>query len=285
MKNIYKLLIVAFLAITFVSCQDEDNDDKDPADTSNYYPLTQGTSWEYSVNEVSSDGTSTLLSYEKNEVDGTESLDGKTVTVVKVYQREDKIQTWGDPHENLNGKYYTENDKVYTSVSYIENLLTFEEFNLSFPLMTDLKFVKMIDFSVDSWNVIEMPYNDFPLAYEGQNLTFNGTITLKAKNLASKDYSNTKLALNGSAKVVEYSFELKGDVSMSLTGTKIPMGTISVASKREHWFLNNVGLVKRVDSAVSLSATGTLSQFLEGIPDIPGNTYELEAFNDASVTK
>ena len=150
MKNYLKLVLFALLAITFVSCQEEDDKDKDPVTNKDYYPLANGTSWEYEVNEVTADGSLSLINYEKYAVDGTESLDGKTVTNVDGYQREKGVETWGDPHENLNGKHYAENNKVYTSVKYIENLLTFEDFNLSFPLNTDLKFVKMIDFAVTS---------------------------------------------------------------------------------------------------------------------------------------
>ena len=282
MKNYLKLVLFALLAITFVSCQEEDDKDKDPVTNKDYYPLANGTSWEYEVNEVTADGSLSLINYEKYAVDGTESLDGKTVTNVDGYQREKGVETWGDPHENLNGKHYAENNKVYTSVKYIENLLTFEDFNLSFPLNTDLKFVKMIDFAVDSWTVIEMPYTNLPLNYSGQDLKFTGTIKLIAKNLSSENYSNSNLSINESANVVEYSFQLTGDVTMTLSGATLPAGTITVASKRKHWLVNNVGLVKREDSAVSIEATGLLAQFINNIPDIPGNRYEITAYTKAT---
>ncbi len=282
MKNYLKLVLFALLAITFVSCQEEDDKDKDPVTNKDYYPLANGTSWEYEVNEVTADGSLSLINYEKDEVQGTESLDGKTVTVVAVYQKEPGADTWGDPHENLNSKYYAENGKVYTSIKYIENLLTFEDFNLSFPLNTDLKFVKMIDFAVDSWTVIEMPYTNLPLNYSGQDLKFTGTIKLIAKNLSSENYSNSNLSINESANVVEYSFQLTGDVTMTLSGATLPAGTITVASKRKHWLVNNVGLVKREDSAVSIEATGLLAQFINNIPDIPGNRYEITAYTKAT---
>lgn len=282
MKNYLKLVLFALLAITFVSCQEEDDKDKDPVTNKDYYPLANGTSWEYEVNEVTADGSLSLINYEKYAVDGTESLDGKTVTNVDGYQREKGVETWGDPHENLNGKHYAENNKVYTSVKYIENLLTFEDFNLSFPLNTDLKFVKMVDFAVDSWTVIEMPYTNLPLNYSGQDLKFTGTIKLIAKNLSNENYSNSNLSINESANVVEYSFQLTGDVTMTLSGATLPAGTITVASKRKHWLVNNVGLVKREDSAVSIEATGLLAQFINNIPDIPGNRYEITAYTKAT---
>lgn len=282
MKNYLKLILFAFLAITFVSCQEEDDKDKDPVKTDDYYPLAQGTSWEYDVNEVAADGSLSLINNEKYVVDGTEVLDGKTVTNVNAFQKEPGSNIWGDPHENLNGKHYAENNKVYTSVKYIENLLTFEDFNLSFPLNTDLKFVKMVDFAVDSWTVIEMPYTNLPLNYSGQDLKFTGTIKLIAKNLSSENYSNSNLSINESANVVEYSFQLTGDVTMTLSGATLPAGTITVASKRKHWLVNNVGLVKREDSAVSIEATGLLAQFINNIPDIPGNRYEITAYTKAT---
>lgn len=281
MKNYLKLVLFALLAITFVSCQEEDDKDKDPVTNKDYYPLANGTSWEYEVNEVTADGSLSLINYEKDEVQGTESLDGKTVTVVAVYQKEPGADTWGDPHENLNSKYYAENGKVYTSIKYIENLLTFDKFGLSFPLNTDLKFVKMIDFNVDSWTVIEMPYTDLPVTYAGQNLIFTGTIKLIAKNLANENYTNTELAINESAKVVEYSFELTGDVSIAVGGVKFPFGSITVASKRKHWMVSNIGLVKRVDSSVSIEGTGSLAPLIGTTPDIPGNRYEITAYTKA----
>jgi hypothetical protein len=277
MQNLIKFLIIAFIATAFVACQEDDNDDKDPDVQENYYPMGDGSSWVYSVNEVDANNELSFLYFEKNMIDGQQTVDGKMTNVMKTYQAQSS-DGFGTSEDSKN-YYYSENDKVYASIAYVEQLLTFESFGLSFPLNTEEKFVKLLDKGVDSWDVIEIPYNNLPIEYANTSLNFTGSIKLTAKSLGMKSYSNAELSLAGEALAIEYSFVLSGNVSLA----GFPAGTISIGSKSEQWYMNNVGMVKRVDSSVSLDGTGTIQQFISQIEDIPGNTYELSSYVNTSI--
>lgn len=278
MQNLIKFLIIAFMATAFVACQDDDDDDPDPDVQENYYPMGEGSNWVYSVNEVDANNDLSFLYFEKNMIDGQQSVDGKMTNVMKTYQAQ-STDGFGSSEDSKN-YYYTENNKVYASIAYVEQLLTFESFGgLSFPLNTNEKFVKLLDKDVDSWDIIEIPYNNLPIEYSNTSLNFTGTIKLTAKRLGMKSYNNAALSLAGEALAIEYSFVLSGNVSIAA----FPAGTISIGSKSEQWYMNNVGMVKRVDSAVSLDGTGTIQQFISQVEDIPGNTYELSSYVNTSV--
>lgn len=274
MKYFQTLILLAIMSLTFVACQeeDDDDDDKDPGTQATYYPLAEGSFWVYAVS--SEDATS----YEKDEVKGSKSVDGKSTSQVDTY--EGQSTTVFENEASASNYYYTENGKTYASIAYVEQLLSFSDFGLTFPLNTELKFVKVIDFSADSWDVIEMDYNNLPLSFQGQDYNFTGTIKLTARKLADQSYTNTELNLSGNAKAIEYSFALSGNV----TAFTIPLGEITISSKREHWYMENVGLVKRVDTSVSLTGTGTLQAILGSIPNIPGSSYELQSYTVASAS-
>lgn len=275
MKYFQTLILLAIMSLTFVACQEEDDDDdKDPGTQKEYFPLAEGSFWVYSSNEEGSNETF----YEKDEVKGNKSVDGKSTTQIDTY--EGQSTTVFENEVSSSNYYYTENGKTYASIVYIEQLLAFNDFGLTFPLNTNLRFVKVIDFSADSWDVIEMDYDNLPLSFGGQEYRFTGTIKLTAKKLADKAYSNTELALNGSAKAIEYAFSLSGEVKLGGT----PYGNITISSKREHWYMENVGLVKGQITPVNISGTSLVQILVSQLPTIPGRTLELKSYTVASAS-
>lgn len=276
MKNSFKYILLISLLIFTVSCSDDD-DNKKSTSTTNYYPLTSGSYWVYLKAEVKADGSLGSTIYERNEVSETEVISGKNTTKINTYE--------GDAPNNIgievieSNNYYSENGKTYASISYIDRLLSVEALGVNIPKPTNVDFIKLIDENASSWNVIEIPLNELPLQYQGQEIRLTGKATLKAKSLGEKLYTNLALSLNGNSAAYEYEFEISGNVSFIIVGQNVPAGTISIKSTIERWFMKDVGQVKRVDSAIEISSTGTISTILNTLDKFSSSVYELNSYS------
>lgn len=274
MKNSIKYLLLISLLAFAVSCAEDDDDKKTPTDTTtNYYPLASGSYWIYARSEVDAEGNLSNTTYERNEVSGEEVVSGHNTTKVETYKGDAPNNMGNEPEETNN--YYNDNGKVYASISFIKQLLTVEDLGLTIPIETEVEFVKLIDVNASSWNVIELPFTDLPIEFADQNISFTGKATLKANYEGEKAYSNTKLSLNGNAAAFVYTLEIAGDVKLA----SIPAGKISLKSTIERWYMKDIGQVKRVDSAINVTGEGLISQFLPGIGDFPGNSFDLDSYS------
>ncbi len=280
MKNSFKYLLIISLLAFAVSCAEDDDDDKKtPTDTStNYYPLASGSYWVYSRAEVDAEGNVGTPTYEREEVDMEEVVAGHNTTKVNTYES-DAPNNFGS-EASASNNYYNDNGKVYASISFVEQLLTVEALGITIPLNTEINFIKLIDVNATSWDVIEIPFNDLPLEFNGMNINFTGTAKLKAKYLGEKAYSNTTLSLNGNVAAFEYAFEITGDVKLSF----VDAGTITVKSTVERWYMKDIGMVKRSDSAVNVTGTGTVASFIDALGKFPATNYELNSYSVASVS-
>jgi hypothetical protein len=277
MKNSIKYLLLISLLVFAISCAEDDDDKKTPTDTTtNYYPLTSGSYWIYARSEVDANGTMSNTTYERSEVSGSEVVSGHNTTKVETY-RGDAPNNMGNESEETNN-YYSDNGKVYASISFIKQLLTVDALGITIPIETDVEFVKLVDVNATSWDVIELPFTNLPIEFGGQNISFTGKATLKATYAGEKAYSNTKLNLNGNTAAFVYSLVIDGDVKLA----SIPAGKISVKSTIERWYMKDIGQVKRVDSAISVTGEGLIQQFLTGLGDFPANSFELDSYSVVS---
>jgi len=257
MKNSFKYLLIISLLVFAASCAEDDDDDKKtPTDTTtNYFPLASGSYWVYSMEEV---------------------VAGHNTTKVNTYES-DAPNNFGS-EASASNNYYNDNGKVYASISFVEQLLTVEALGITIPLNTEINFIKLIDVNASSWDVIEIPFNDLPLEFNGMNINFTGTAKLNAKYLGEKAYSNTTLSLNGNVAAFEYGFEITGNVKLA----GFDAGTITVKSTIERWYMKDIGQVKRVDSAVNITGTGQVAGLISGLGDFPSNVFELVSYSAVS---
>jgi len=278
MKNSFKYLLIISLLVFAASCAEDDDDDKKtPTDTTtNYFPLASGSYWVYSRAEVDAEGNVGTPTYEREEVDMEEVVAGHNTTKVNTYES-DAPNNFGS-EASASNNYYNDNGKVYASISFVEQLLTVEALGITIPLNTEINFIKLIDVNASSWDVIEIPFNDLPLEFNGMNINFTGTAKLNAKYLGEKAYSNTTLSLNGNVAAFEYGFEITGNVKLA----GFDAGTITVKSTIERWYMKDIGQVKRVDSAVNITGTGQVAGLISGLGDFPSNVFELVSYSAVS---
>jgi len=278
MKNSFKYLLIISLLVFAASCAEDDDDDKKtPTDTTtNYFPLASGSYWVYSRADVDAEGNVGTPTYEREEVDMEEVVAGHNTTKVNTYES-DAPNNFGS-EASASNNYYNDNGKVYASISFVEQLLTVEALGITIPLNTEINFIKLIDVNASSWDVIEIPFNDLPLEFNGMNINFTGTAKLNAKYLGEKAYSNTTLSLNGNVAAFEYGFEITGNVKLA----GFDAGTITVKSTIERWYMKDIGQVKRVDSAVNITGTGQVAGLISGLGDFPSNVFELVSYSAVS---
>ncbi len=277
MKTLFKYLLLLSLISFAYSCSDDDEKDKKIRDTTNYYPLTDGSFWVYLRAEVNPDGTLGAPKYEKNEVSGTEVISGKTATKIDTYEGDSPNEIGTEVVKS--NFYYSEDGKTNVSISFIEELLTVEELGITIPLNSEVKFITLIDEYTSSWNILEIPFTDLAMNIEGQDISFTGKATLKAKSLGLRPYTNIALSLNGSAVAYLYEFEISGKVDFIIVGQKIDAGTISIKSSIERWFMKDIGQVKRDDSPIKFTSSGSITKILDSLDALPYNVFELNSYS------
>jgi hypothetical protein len=273
MKKITQYLLILLFMGLVVSCSKDDDDDKKPTNNKEYFPLSTDTYWTYTKSQVLDDGSEVMMNYERQEVKGEETLDGHSTFKVETFVSESPVGFGTEADSKTN--YYIDNGRLWASVSYLENVLSVRELNISFPLNTDIKFIKLIDANVDSWTAIEIPYDKFDFEALGFQVQFTGKATYKVKRLGERDFSNTALGLSGKAMAFEYETEIAG----STTVFAAPFGTINVKYKSEQWFMPEVGLVRRVDAKPSITGTGTVGTVINDLPPTFSNSFELYQYS------
>ena len=276
MKNFLKyLLLISIISFTY-SCSDDEEKEKPLRETTNYYPLTDGSFWVYLRAQVNPDGSVGTKKYERSEVNGSEVISGKTVTKINTYEG-DSLNDIGTEVIKSNF-FYSEDGKTYVSISFIEELLTVEELGITIPLNSEVKFITLIDEYASNWNLVEIPFTDLFMNIEGEEIIFTGKATLKAKSLGVKQYTNIDLSLNGNAVAYEYMFDISGKVYFIIAEQKIDAGTISIKSSIERLYMKDVGQVKRDDSEIKFSSTGLITPIIDSLDALPYNLFELKSY-------
>lgn len=264
------LLILLFMGLIISCSKDED---KQPTSNKEYFPLSTDTYWTYSKSQVLDDGSEVMMNYERQEVSGEETLHGHSTYKVETFESDSPVGFETEAESKTN--YYVDNGRLWASVSYLENVLSVRELNISFPLNTDIQFIKLIDANVDSWTAIEISYDKFDFEALGFQVQFTGKATYKVKRLGERDFTNTVLGLSGKAMAFEYETEIAGATTLFTA----PFGNINIKYKSEQWFMSEVGLVRRVDAKPTITGTGTVGTVINDLPPTFPTSYELYQYS------
>ena len=259
-KTTLYLMLIALMGL-MISCSEDDDkkDDDTPKDEMNYYPMATGSYWVYSETEVDGEGNETLMGYEKHEVENESELDGHSSYDVSTYEGETESEFEEEPSST--NTYYNDNGKVYVSMNFVQEIFSVQEFGLVLPITSDMASVKIIDQDETEWEILSESYDSLMFNVMGIEVEFTGTATLKAKYVGEKAYSNESLDLNGNAGAFEYIFELDGDIEGEYMSSPIE-SSLTISSTREHWYMNEIGLVSKVHKMASVEASNTI---LEGL--------------------
>jgi hypothetical protein len=278
MKKLLKLSSVLLLSTAmFTACDDDDDGPINPIDntdpTVTYVTFDAGSYWIYESNE-----------YDDENPQIGETTRDSTVVDVKLLFAQRTATKYNTYEMNADGSYpadptaidyYSEEEgNIWVYSDVINSRLSIDEFE-DLDLSIPDGWLQIRDIGANGeWTLQTVNLQDFtvPLEGFGEASISNGTLSLKARNLGTDNFT-----LNGAEFPVikqEISFELNGE------GTFLgqPAGTITGSTRYEMWFSEDYGLVQ-----TNFMPFGVRSSIIDPESDIYTQPGTLTSAVDAQV--
>lgn len=173
----FAVAVIGFVAIGFWGCKSS----SEPSDDGNmlvYYPLNIGNWWKYRSVEVDSTG----IEYpETADIDsvvvvGSVQIKGKQAAVVESYY---DLKDYSMPVEPDTSYLYVDANSIWTY---------WEKVNLGFDGATtevQIGWIKIADFRVDRWEILELDVNDTVDLQQGAQLIFE-SVKMTGRNFGKQ---------------------------------------------------------------------------------------------------
>lgn len=243
MKFFKLLSLMAFVSASLfmASCSDDDNDNPVTPTNSNYFVMTNGSSWIsdfYKKNMGNQTVTSTLV-IDTTKALGTEAFLGKTATKLGISSNDGSSKSY---HQ------YFENNTLYSELNFIMPS------NLSFlpdNVIPANQWIPLVKTDSSSWNVFSQALPVIPYKLNDA-LTANITSVLSV--IGTRGTAGT-MQIDGKSintQVYEYTFSIVGTAAVSGIALPIP---VSINLVMRLTYGENAGLVKQEMDSQTASVT------------------------------